>query len=320
MPASTMPSTLVFLALESCSATPYSPSAKPDLLEPGQRPAGVGVEVAFLLGQRLVEGLVDQRQRLAHGERLALGVEHLGVAGIDRHAGADGGLRQVHRRDVAALQMRERLRQLGLERGDELAARGGGCIGGALAADEDDAGGEGIGARCRSCGCSRSVRIGQVPLMAKPASNHCIQKGLPASTGGAVVAIALGLLESVVDGDREGRMCLLGESVHRLRHAVEEERLCLLLAAVAIGRGHQFLGLRHGKRGEEIRERRASVSDAARRRRSPTDPRSRYCRSRADQWKRLLSLLIAKRLEHLHCLQQFRIAWVMRLRIVGNSS
>ena len=37
-------------------------------------------------------------------------------------------------------------RQLGLERGDELAARGGGRIGGARAADEDDAGGEGVGA------------------------------------------------------------------------------------------------------------------------------------------------------------------------------
>ncbi len=30
-------------------------------------------------------------------------------------------------------------------------------------------------------------------------------------------------------------MRLLGEAVHRLRHAVEEERLCLLLAAVAVG-------------------------------------------------------------------------------------
>ena len=86
-------------------------------------------------------------------ERLALGVEHLGVAGVDRHARADGRLRQVHRRDVAALQVGERHGQLGLERGDELAARGGGRVGGARAADEDDAGGEGVGARCRSCGC-----------------------------------------------------------------------------------------------------------------------------------------------------------------------
>ena len=40
------------------------------LLEPGQCPAAVGVEVALLLGQRLVEGLVDQRQRLANGSGL----------------------------------------------------------------------------------------------------------------------------------------------------------------------------------------------------------------------------------------------------------
>ena len=75
------------------------------LLEPCQRPAAVGVEVAFLLGQRLVEGCVDQRQRIAHRDGLALGVEHAGITRIDTHAGADGGLRQVHRRDVAGLKM-----------------------------------------------------------------------------------------------------------------------------------------------------------------------------------------------------------------------
>ena len=47
---------------------------------------------------------------------------------------------------------------------------------------------------------------------------------------------------------------MLGEAVHRLRHAVEKESLRLLLAAVAIGRGHQFLGLGHSKRGEEVRK------------------------------------------------------------------
>ena len=49
-------------------------------------------------------------------------------------------------------------------------------------------------------------------------------------------------------------MRLLGEAVHRLRHAVEEECLRLLLAAVAVGRGHQLLGLGHSQRGEEVGE------------------------------------------------------------------
>jgi len=34
------------------------------LFEPRQRPAAVGVEIALLLGQRLVEHLVDKRERL----------------------------------------------------------------------------------------------------------------------------------------------------------------------------------------------------------------------------------------------------------------
>ena len=38
-------------------------------------------------------------------------------------------------------------------------------------------------------------------------------------------------------------MRLLGEAMHRLRHAVEEEALRLLLASVAVGRGDQFFSL-----------------------------------------------------------------------------
>ncbi len=119
-------------------------------------------------------------------ERLALGVEHLGVAGVDRHARADGRLRQVHRRDVAALEVGERLRQLSLERGDELAARGRGCVGGARAADEDDAGGKGVGSDADQSELPRSVRIGQVPLIAKPASNDGVKEGLPTGAGCAL--------------------------------------------------------------------------------------------------------------------------------------
>ena len=97
-----------------------------------------------------------------------------------------------------------------------------------------------------------SVRIGQVPLMANPAritaSRNVSQPVLAVPSS----LVALRLLEGVVDGDREGRVRLLGEAVHRLRHAVEEERLGLLLAAVAVWRRDQLLGLGHGERGEEV--------------------------------------------------------------------
>ena len=84
--------------------------------------SAVGVEVTFLLGQRLVEHLIDQRQRLAHGEGMARGIKHAAEAGVDRHAGADGGLGQVHRGDIAALQVDQRRRQFVLEGGEKLAA------------------------------------------------------------------------------------------------------------------------------------------------------------------------------------------------------
>lgn len=45
-------------------------------------------------------------------------------------------------------------------------------------------------------------------------------------------------------------MGLLGEPVHGLGHSVEEEFLGLILAAVAVGRSHQFLGLGDGHRSE----------------------------------------------------------------------
>jgi hypothetical protein len=51
-------------------------TCKAVLLEPGQRPAGVGVEVALLLGKHLVQGLVDQRERIAYRDNFALSIEH----------------------------------------------------------------------------------------------------------------------------------------------------------------------------------------------------------------------------------------------------
>ena len=73
------------------------------LLEPCDGPAAVRIEVAFLLGEHFVEGTVDQLQRLAHGQGLALGVHYLGGAREHRHARTDCCLREIDRRDVAGL-------------------------------------------------------------------------------------------------------------------------------------------------------------------------------------------------------------------------
>jgi hypothetical protein len=94
------------------------------LLEPRERPAAFGVEIAFLLGERFVEHLIDEGERLAYRDRLALGVEHPCVARVDAHAGADGGLREVDGGDVAGLQEAQRAWEFGLQRGDIFAAGG----------------------------------------------------------------------------------------------------------------------------------------------------------------------------------------------------
>jgi hypothetical protein len=119
--------------------------------------------------------LVDERQRLAHAERLALGIEHLGEASVDRHARADGRLREVHRRDVASLQVGERLRELAFSAVTNSRRV---AVGAEVAR----------GRQTRTMLEARalvpepimrlpfSVRIGQVPLMAKPASMTAARK------------------------------------------------------------------------------------------------------------------------------------------------
>ncbi len=98
-----------------------------------------------------------------------------------------------------------------------------------------------------------SVRIGQVPVRAKPAGSPRPGR-FPSRCWQCLSTIGLGLLEGVVDGDGKGRMRLLGKAVHRLRHAVKKERFGLLLAAMTIRRRNQFLGLGHGERGKEVRK------------------------------------------------------------------
>ena len=115
------------------------------LLEPVQAELGVGVEI--VLGQEAV----DELEGRAHAHGRAVGLQHGGVFGEDRHARADDGLRKIHRRHGRTLvagtlgHLVERLGQHAVQLADELAAGNGGGIGWALAADEDDAGSEGVG-------------------------------------------------------------------------------------------------------------------------------------------------------------------------------
>ena len=83
--------------------------------------------------------------------------------------------------------MGERRGQLGLERGDELAARGGGRVRGARTADEDDAGGESVGARAEHAVAELSPHR---PSAAdgESSADHRVEEGLPASARGALVA------------------------------------------------------------------------------------------------------------------------------------
>lgn len=67
------------------------------LLELGERSALVRVNIAFLLVEHLIEGLVDQLQRLTRGYRFSSHVDHPGVSCVDP-CGADRGLAAQERR------------------------------------------------------------------------------------------------------------------------------------------------------------------------------------------------------------------------------
>ena len=106
--------------------------------------AAFAVEFAFLLVIEGVQLLVDDLQCSAHAHGLAVGFQHALVAAEHANAGADGGLRQVHRGNVGGLQLFQRRAHFPVEGIDELAAGGAARGFVALAANEDDAGCEGI--------------------------------------------------------------------------------------------------------------------------------------------------------------------------------
>ena len=117
--------------------------------------------------------------------------------------------------------------------------------------DENDTGGEGVGAHSPNAigelgsnrPCSGNGKTG---------ADHCIEKGLPACRGGAAVTLRLGLFEGVVDGYGEGRMRRGGNSSESATHAFYKESFCVLLSAVTVRSGDQLLVLGHDERGEKV--------------------------------------------------------------------
>ena len=99
------------------------------------------VQFAILLVEVEIQLLVDDLQCGADAHGGAVRLQHLGIAGVDPHTGANGGLRQIHRGDVAGLEFLQGGFQLPFQGVDEVPAGTHGGVCGTFAADQDDGGG-----------------------------------------------------------------------------------------------------------------------------------------------------------------------------------
>ena len=214
--------------------------------------AGIAVQLALLFVVEGVQFLIDDLQGGAHGHGPAVALQYALVAAEHADAGADGGLRQIDRGDIGRLQLDQRRAQLAVQGVDELAAGAFPGVRRALAADEDDAGGEGVGTlrnRPRYTFCTHRPGAGDAETGADDGGEH----GLPAGGGGGVVLVCLALLEGVVNGDGDVLAGVLIELTAGAEHAVLEEIARLFHAAVeAVGRGDQLLRLGHEHGAEEF--------------------------------------------------------------------
>ena len=164
---------------------------------------------------------------------------------------------QVHRCDGrgaigAAEHGFERLAQHVLQLALELTARDLQGVIRTAATDQNDAGGQRIGTASDHAVAQFGAH-GPGAVDGETGTQHGGDEGFPAGGSGAVAA-GVGLLEGVVDRDRERTMRLFGDVVHGRGHAIEEELLRAFLAAVAIRRGDQLFSLGHGDGGEQRRE------------------------------------------------------------------
>jgi hypothetical protein len=135
----------------------------------------------------------------------------------DRSTGATGRIR-ARRRGHGV----QRLGQHRVQFADEVAAGNGGASAGRVAADQDDAGGQGVGAGTNHAVAQLCAHRPSA-VNSEAGAQHGRQEGLPAGSWRCLPRLGVGLLEGVVDRDRKGRMCLLGQVVHGRGHAVQKE-------------------------------------------------------------------------------------------------
>ena len=86
-------------------------------------------------------------------------------------------------------------------------------------------------------------------------------------------------------------MGLVGKALHRQRHAGEEERLRLLLAAMAVGSSDQLLSLGYCQCGEEIGKHRSQRSAQPDIKEVRQGRRSQCCRSKGGSVETTLLVL-----------------------------
>ena len=77
--------------------------------------AAFGIQHAVLLAEVGVKFGVNDLQSGTDAHSRAVGIQHLGVTGIDAHARPDGGLRHIYRGDVAGLQILQGCAEFALE-------------------------------------------------------------------------------------------------------------------------------------------------------------------------------------------------------------
>lgn len=212
----------------------------------------VGVQLAVLLVKVHIQFLIDDLQRTAHGHGAAVCFQHPAIAGVHPHAGANGGLRQIHRCNVAALEFLQRRAQLSFQLCNKAPAGGLGCICRALAAHQHNGGGKGIGA---DTDCSPFAFCAHWPCAGdgKACPDDGAEHGLPAGGGGFGVLVRVALLVGVVDGYRNIFPGVLVNLLTGVQHSVLKEIPRLFSAALkAVGGRHQFFRLGHQHGAEQL--------------------------------------------------------------------